>query len=156
MKIKYEVYNKRRLIAELSEEGSLFPLIRKYAYIKKFCKNILSVGGQRVSIPLEDILHDEIELINGKLIKYSEIIKNKHRRVHDCHANSARFWEKNKDTCKLVTGYALLRTAWISHTWVITNKKQIVDSGLQADKYYGVILDDIQAEQFCKKVLQKN
>ncbi|MFA7420572.1 MAG: hypothetical protein WCZ90_12880 [Melioribacteraceae bacterium] len=154
IKFKWELHS-QTLIAELSNENTPIPLVEKYHYVKNHCTKLLSIDGTRVYIPAGEIKDEDIALKGGKLIKSTEIIL-KPGEPHECHSNSARYWKRNKNTCKLVTGYALCSDDWLSHSWILTKKNRIIDSTIKADKYYGVILNNTQAEQFCKKILQQN
>lgn len=152
--LEWELYN-LSLIAKRSTKDTPIPLVKEFHYVKKHCTNLLSIAGSKVVMPAVEVANHDISLKSGKLIEFKEIIK-KRGQVNACHANSARYWKRNKSTCKLVTGYALLSNLWISHSWVMTKKNQILDSTIKADKYYGVILNNTQAEQFCKKILLQN
>ena len=69
-----------------------------------------------------------------------------------CHSNSSRCWEANKDKCRICTGYALSDDGmWRQHSWVIWMKprsNQIVETTVPRIAYFGFVMTEEQCEEF--------
>lgn len=71
-----------------------------------------------------------------------------------CHSNSSRCWEENKDIAKICTGYALSDDGmWRQHSWVLWMKQrsnQIVETTVPRIAYFGYVMTDEQCEEFAE------
>lgn len=75
-----------------------------------------------------------------------------------CHANSGIFWsnystEHGTDAVKIVTGWALIDDdgVWVQHSWLQLKDRNnlIVETTIKRDKYFGFVLTDVEAIEFC-------
>jgi len=77
-------------------------------------------------------------------------IELRRSRHNEGHANSARRWKRAKKATKIVTGFGLTTTdgRWRYHSWNLHNYGYIIETTVERDLYYGVILDDEEAAKF--------
>jgi hypothetical protein len=71
----------------------------------------------------------------------------KHGKPHECHSNAADLWAKGTDKYRLVTGYALMDNHWVSHSWVVDDKK-LYETTHRFDLYFGAELAPLLAFRF--------
>lgn len=112
---------------------------------------LLALGGHAVCFPgLEEDL--------GKILKRGEALRP--RRVKympgepsQCHSNSARLWDVNRESCEICTGYGLSADGlWRPHTWVLWHRRDgrtvIAETTERRLVYYGAALTRKEAEAF--------
>jgi hypothetical protein len=81
-----------------------------------------------------------VELVSGKL--------------HTCHSNVAHYWDENRERLAIATGYALSKDGlWRQHSWLLQKKVsaeqcRILETTVNREKYFGIILNDGEAEIF--------
>ncbi len=65
-----------------------------------------------------------------------------------CHRNSADLCRDGK--ARVATGYALSEDGhWRYHSWGIDADGAIIETTLPRTRYYGIVLDDDAAAEFC-------
>lgn len=80
-------------------------------------------------------------------------------KPNQCHKNTIELYELNKDVTSIATGFAWIQgDLWVQHSWLIhwiDNKRtkfDIVETTLKRNAYFGVILNEAEAEQFIRYV----
>jgi hypothetical protein len=74
--------------------------------------------------------------------------------ARDCHSNAAQYWHEHRQTCAIVTGYALSDDGlWRQHTWLLETTRErlhsrILETTTIRRQYFGVVLFDDEAENF--------
>lgn len=71
-------------------------------------------------------------------------------RPSECHGNTARLWDANRDRVQIVTGYALSPDGcWRQHSWGwLPDGQRVVETTEKRILYYGFILTEEEAEEF--------
>lgn len=112
--------------------------------------HLLKFGGEQACMPVIDTDADKI-LSRGQFW-YGDIMRMKRGQPSRCHSNSAELWDKNRDTMKIVTGYALAEDGmWNQHSWCIQvrpRKNIILETTFPRVGYFGFVLTDEEAEEF--------
>jgi len=108
-------------------------------------KKLLAIGGERVV--WRDHEPDLAELVSrGRL--FTEPVRLRRGRQSACHCNSAKLWCKDIAGTTLVTGYGLSGDLlWRQHSWVV-QKGALVETTELREKYFGIVLEDMQAVRF--------
>src|SRR5208283_4534753 len=107
-------------------------------------KKLLEFGGERVVwLQNEPYLGQLVE--KGTLFR--EPVRRKRGRRNDCHLNAAKHWGKDVQHTAIVSGYGLDEGLWLQHSWVLTRGK-IYETTTRREKYFGIVLDPIQALTF--------
>jgi hypothetical protein len=155
VKLKWE-FLPLTLIAEKTDEEVLNPDLESVPqHVIDHCRKLLSISGKKVCVYYVDIATDDIALKDGEIIDYTGIVKKRGCEEHRCHTNSAKLWRRHPKKYKLATGYGLDEDIWIGHSWLLNAKKQIVETTYPFELYYGVVMDTVEAEKFCKTVLKE-
>ncbi|HAS8541320.1 TPA: hypothetical protein I7730_16170 [Vibrio vulnificus] len=120
-------------------------------------KVLLSFSGDRFTKPSSP--EDDInELLSSGLCYAPEdlLVTSMPGEAHRCHANAAACWEANRETCLIVTGYALFNGTWMQHSWLMSydpysgDEATLIETTEKADDYFGIILTPEQCEEFLK------
>lgn len=113
---------------------------------------LLSLGGTRLVYRHEP--HLQPLLLRGEVLDGPvELVPGEER---NCHSNSTRLWQENKETLALATGYALSEDGlWRQHSWVIRKQPdigqaRILETTILRVKYFGFLLNDAEAEAFAE------
>jgi hypothetical protein len=120
--------------------------LRAMPELKPLQNKLLSLGGDWVSLqpePDRDKLLKEGKVMEGNV----QLMK---REVSRCHANCAALWNTYPDVFKIATGWALSDDGiWRQHTWLLrTSDKTIIETTESRTKYFGIILNDAEANNF--------
>lgn len=110
--------------------------------------SLLAVGGKRCLIPeIEEDL--DALLSRGEAVDTAGLYRML-GRPSQCHENSARCWDANRDHATLMTGYALSDDGvWRPHSWVLDGKGVIVETTEpQRQCYFGFKMTEVEADQF--------
>ena len=89
----------------------------------------------------------------GKLVArtgelMSEKVSHQFMEARSCHFNAAKLYSEDPHAFKVVTGYALLDDGvWRQHSWGLSNER-IVETTFVQEKYYGILLDPVEAIKF--------
>lgn len=137
------------------DESLYFTLLDRYKRAaekdsnwKTLWMRLTGIGGRAVSIPKS--LRDEhlVDLIrNGQGLGGIETLYK--MEPHQCHKNTSLLYDDGKVDF-IVTGYALSEDGfWRQHTWGLRDGK-FIETTAKRTYYYGVILNDDQAEKFVK------
>lgn len=87
-------------------------------------------------------------MIDGKEWNSEDAILETSMPAGLCHNNSIDMWLQ-KDDMKICTGYSLNNNQWIRHTWTIDSNGTLHEcTPIKREKYFGVILNDKEAELF--------
>ncbi len=112
--------------------------------LKPLQDRLLSLGGDWVALQYEpdvEALLSEGQLVEGKII-FKPMVPCQ------CHSNCAQFWDKHPKTCKIGTGWALSTDGiWRQHTWILRGKT-VIETTQPRTKYYGIILENEEANLF--------
>lgn len=113
-------------------------------------EKLLSFGGQEVCLPIyEDDLAD---ILDRGQFWFGDRITMKRGLPSQCHLNSCRCWNANKDKTVLCTGYALSKDGmWRQHSWCIHVKPRInrvVETTVERIAYFGFVMTEEEAEKF--------
>lgn len=66
-----------------------------------------------------------------------------------CHENCARIWDEDRETTRIVTGYAYSGREWFRHTWLLNAKSGAVwETSYRFDKYFGYTLNPDESREF--------
>ena len=88
--------------------------------------------------------------------KEAELIKGKD---NSCHWNSCNLWEKNQDSIRICTGYALSEDGlWRSHSWAVKlkdDKTQLIETTVKRKAYFGVVLPTENCVDFYKRLNER-
>lgn len=66
----------------------------------------------------------------------------------------ARYWNDHRETCAIVTGYALSEDGfWRQHSWLrrkepTAEQYHLLETTIRRAKYFGMILTEVEAELF--------
>jgi len=113
-------------------------------------QKLLALGGTRMVYRYEpdlELLLERGEAFDGP----AESIPGESRA---CHANVAQLWNENRGAYAIVTGYVLSADGlWRQHSWVVRKQPlpgqpRVIETTIERVKYFGFILNDIEAEQF--------
>lgn len=75
-------------------------------------------------------------------------------RAGHCHENAATYYRRNPERYRIVSGFGMTQDkdgvgCWRPHSWIFDTKtKQIVETTPARDLYYGVLLTDVEADDF--------
>lgn len=108
-------------------------------------EKLLSLGGEFVALELDSDL--DALLKKGRVIDLP--IQKVRGAVSRCHSNTAKLWDKNKDSgFQIWTGWVLDDdTIWRQHSWGVMGGK-IIETTEKREVYFGVELSDEQAREF--------
>ncbi len=116
-------------------------------------RRLLSLGGEGVALHHEE----DIDLILSKAVptlgSKAELIRGQPCR---CHANSGFLYDGNKDSIRVVTGWALSKDGcWRQHTWAVALWKpkskdgsHLIETTEKRVAYYGFVLTKKQCERW--------
>lgn len=111
---------------------------------------LLSFGGEEVC--LAGYEEDLDCLLNYGQLWIGNNIKMMRGLPSQCHSNSSRCWEENKDISKICTGYALSNDGmWRQHSWVLWMKpksNQIIETTVPRVAYFGYVMTEEQCYEF--------
>jgi hypothetical protein len=70
--------------------------------------------------------------------------------ISNCHSNSARIWDSNRELCSICTGYALSKDGvWRQHSWlVLWDEATLIETTEERIVYFGFNLNSEEAEVF--------
>lgn len=124
---------------ERADENSLYIKLRS---------ELLNIGGDNVVPSYEPDLRKMVE--RGSIIKPIEIIHSE-MRSSKCHQNSAWLYRNDESITSIGTGWALSDDGlWRQHSWAHRGD-EIVETTVKREKYFGLILEGEDAEEFCSK-----
>jgi hypothetical protein len=107
-------------------------------------RKLLAIGGSAVVWPDSDT-HAPLIAAGGRT--FAGAVRMRPGEPHRCHANAADLWATGIDRYGLVTGYALSRGRWLSHSWVAEGDT-LWETTHRFDRYFGVILPPLAAVAF--------
>jgi hypothetical protein len=105
---------------------------------------LLPLGGTRVACLMYD---PDAALIASRGRLFTQPVRMRRGAPHRCHGNAADLWARAMDRYQLVTGYALSRGVWGSHSWVIDGKN-LHETTCRFGRYFGVVLGRLAAVNF--------
>ena len=116
---------------------------------------LLDFAGNTVCLPpYEEDLENILEYGQFWLGYNAERVKGE---TCQCHKNSAKVWQQNKDKTVICTGYALSADGmWRQHSWLIHSKprsNKIVETTRTRVLYYGFAMTPELSEKFADAVL---
>lgn len=118
-------------------------------------KHLLDFAGEAVCLP--DYEEDMDDIMNYGQFWIGNNIKMIKGLPSQCHYNSSRLWETNKDKCRICTGYALTSDGiWRQHSWVIWMKSrsnQIIETTVPRLVYFGYVMTSEQCADFADENL---
>lgn len=138
-------------IAALPSHGTVdLPLVEQApdTDLQELCARLLDLGGTAVVVPLPEASASSFWVAKGRLVPHTRIhsVEGEDR---DCHTNSAKLWRQRGEHLRIGTGYGLSPDGmWRRHSWVMEGESEVIETTIPRDKYFGVILDDSQAEGF--------
>lgn len=132
----------------VAEAKKMFPEMDERLFELKAL--LLDFAGDAVCLPgYEEDLEDILEYGQFWLGYNAERMRGE---ACQCHSNSARIWEQNKDKTTICTGYALSTDGmWRQHSWLIHRKprsNKIVETTRPRVLYYGFALTPDMCERF--------
>lgn len=114
-------------------------------------EKLLSFGGQEVCLPMYE--EDLANILDRGQLWLGDRITMKKGLPSQCHRNSCRCWEVNKDKSVLCTGYALSEDGmWRCHSWLVhlkPRKNRVVETTVERIAYFGFVMTEDEANQFC-------
>ncbi len=141
-------------IASLSEfSDSRHGKIIKYVKpeVRKLCVHLLSIGGNKVAIPINDASGFFEALIEIGLVTTFKKLQIKKGVDGECHSNSAVLWSQNKKKYTLITGFSLSDDhIWRRHSWLITVTGNLIETTIPREVYYGIPLSEEGAAMFAE------
>ncbi len=73
----------------------------------------------------------------------------------ECHRNSSLIWKRNKNSIRLVTGYALSDDGmWRQHSWCIWIKprvNRVIETTAKRIAYFGFVMTLAECERFLRE-----
>ena len=137
----------------VAEAKKMFPGMDERLFELK--ARLLDFAGEAVCLPpYEEDLENILEYGQFWLEYNAEMVKGE---ACQCHKNSARVWQKNKDKTVICTGYALSADGmWRQHSWLIHRKprsNRIVETTRPRVLYYGFAMSPELSERFADEVL---
>ena len=132
----------------VAEAKKMFPGMDERLFELK--DRLLDFAGNTVCLPpYEEDLENILEYGQFWLGYNAEMMRGE---ACQCHANSARIWEQNKDKTTICTGYALsVDGMWRQHSWLIHRKprsNKIVETTRPRVLYYGFAMTPEMCEKF--------
>jgi hypothetical protein len=115
-------------------------------------QRLRELGGQYVPSMYEPSL----ELILGRGEVFDEPVEIVPGEPHRCHDNATQMWNEEREALSIATGYALADDGrWRQHSWVVrkhptAGQARILETTVIFDKYFGVLLNDREAEAFLR------
>jgi hypothetical protein len=117
--------------------------------VVQLCMRLIELGGHTVCIGFNDEPGSAFFLQQSAITPFRKL-QLKSGKPNQCHVNSALLWHKNRKRYQLATGYALSPDGlWRRHSWVL-HRDDIIETTEARTQYFGVVLDDEQAEAFHK------
>ncbi len=111
---------------------------------------LLTFGGHNACMPFFE--EDLTPILERGQFWYGDRIHMMKGLPSQCHFNSSRCWEANKDKAMLCTGYALSQDGcWRQHSWLIElrpRKNRIVETTVPRVAYFGFVMTPDEAEKF--------
>lgn len=107
---------------------------------------LLDLGGKTVQ---QGLSQGELSRLieRGRAFSCQDLVVRR-LRMRECHKNVAiKAGQKKYQSASIVTGYALSDQIWFIHSWLY-HKKQIVETTLALDNYYGYELSKAEAIAF--------
>lgn len=105
---------------------------------------LLSMSGTKVIwMPVEPHLSELVKNGQNFSVDKLRIIKGEQGR---CHRNSAKLFMAGKG--QITTGYALSDNIWRQHSWIMAPNHRIIETTMPFEKYYGVMLSEINITKF--------
>jgi hypothetical protein len=108
-------------------------------------KTLLSLGGTHVD--LHDTSDAELILSRGKLVAPKQVRLSDGKGASSYEIASRDFLVF-RALYRLATGYARLGESWVRHSWLQTPDGLIIEPVSKKDAYFGVVLEEEEAEQF--------
>ncbi len=126
-------------------------LVEKQPRLRLLRRRLLAVGGEEVVLAREP--HLEALLARPNVWKRAKA-RTIAGKTNDCHRNVARAWRKSPKRCRIVTGWVLDGddVVWRQHSWILRGDELCETTGPR-QIYYGVILDDAEAQRFARNEL---
>lgn len=131
---------------------------------KKIWNRLICFGGNEVCLPVHEDDADAL-LERGQFWTSSNICFEK-MDPEKCHSNAAQVWKasnkwtlenSHKKKIALATGYALSGDGvWRQHSWCVVRtpgKVRILETTEPRIVYYGFVMTDLEAEEFCNQNL---
>jgi hypothetical protein len=124
----------------------------KQFYVKGWDELLIKLkahGGDMILPENEPESHVQWLLKDGRVFDTTKLLLQV-GEPDECHTNTGRIWAQNEQL-QLVIGYALFKgeELWRKHSWLWNpNTGELVETTRQAEKYYGVVLQDITAFNF--------
>lgn len=122
-----------------------------YASSNVLKDKLLSFCGNAACIiePEEDFQN----IMNYGQFWFGKSAKMKKGARSQCHRNSCELWKNNRHLIRICTGYALSEDGiWRVHSWLIRPmpaSNQIIETTVKRVAYFGFVMDDTVAEEFC-------
>ena len=111
---------------------------------------LLTFGGQEVCMPCYE--EDLMKILERGQLWLGDRITMKRGLPSQCHFNSCRCWDANKDKVVLCTGYALSEDGcWRQHSWCVhikPRKNRVVETTVERIAYFGFVMTEEEANQF--------
>lgn len=132
----------------VEEAKKMFPGMNERLFELK--GRLLDFAGEAVCLPgYEEDLENILEYGQFWLGYNAERMKGE---AFQCHQNSARIWQQNKEETVICTGYALsVDGMWRQHSWLIHRKarsNKIVETTRPRVLYYGFAMTPEMCEMF--------
>lgn len=115
---------------------------------------LLSYGGKRMVYVGEPDLQALLE----RGIVFEEVSVLIRGEPSHCHENAARMWNEAREVYSIATGYALSADGlWRQHSWLLRNhptgrQHRLIETTVKRVKYFGIILDEQDAEEFVSMI----
>jgi hypothetical protein len=120
--------------------------------LRELKRRLLAVGGEEVCFAY---IEDDLSKILGHGQAFSGGRRARVMRGAPscCHSNSARLYEANPGKLLIATGYGLSDDGiWRQHSWCVLagpGQTHLVETTRRRTAYYGFILTEQEARQFC-------
>jgi len=97
-----------------------------------------------------DTSEEIVALINrGDEYDESFVTERLNGSSNQCHRNSADFYKDYQGKYKIVSGYAFFNDKWVSHSWLINDYGDFIETvQIKYTHYYGYILNEKECEIF--------
>lgn len=122
--------------------------IESLNYEPMLIEKLLSIGGKTVKFGLDTTEEQKRMLFDGRV--YSEKINFVSGEPNQCHRNIAgKYRTSSKHGLKIISGYALVNSVWLQHSWGYNKNGIIETTKIKFDSYYGYELTAEESEEFC-------
>ena len=120
------------------------------AELLKLRRLLLSFGGGEVKLPNYE--EDLKKIMARGQFWYGDRVVLMPGERGQCHRNTCRLWEKNKDKVLIATGYALSEDGvWRQHSWGIQvrpRRNRVVETTAKRIAYFGFVMNQEESEEF--------